>query len=245
MIGKSFFARTTPVFAAALNERSSLPPMSKTMPTFFFPASASATKSRVAHPPNNSEQQINRIRKSLRPMLIDYLRSGPLPFDQAHEARLLWPRRLSPTRFRRAIAVNIAINLDYRFNQRRRVRRVVCNPISRPHTRIHLFEFRFIIVISRDERIAGVQIFADLGVEAQADGVIDPVFQPSSPSAPIHHDAADLIGFDADDKAGAAGGDRASFARLRQEFRVVKNSRVAALRLYAGAEAFERPARRD
>src|SRR5215472_9584357 len=88
MIGKSFFARSTPVFAAALNERSSLPPMSKTMPTFFFPASASATKSRVAQPPSGSEQQINRTQRSLRPMLIDFLRVDHLLSDQAQEARI-------------------------------------------------------------------------------------------------------------------------------------------------------------
>src|SRR5262245_16689249 len=97
MIGKSFFARTTPEFAAALNERSSLPPMSKTMPTFFLPASASATKSPVAQPPNSSELQINRIQRSLRPMLIDFLRLDSLAPDQAREARLLLARRLSPT----------------------------------------------------------------------------------------------------------------------------------------------------
>src|SRR5262245_65826350 len=88
MIGKAFFARTTPVLAAALNERSSLPPMSKTIPTFFFPASASATKSRVAQPPNRSEQQINRIRRSLLPMLIDFLRLVSLSSGLAQEARL-------------------------------------------------------------------------------------------------------------------------------------------------------------
>src|SRR5262245_57538391 len=102
MIGKSRFARTTPVFAAALNERSSLPPMSKTMPTFFFPASASATKSRVAQPPNSSEQLINRTRRSLRLMLIDFLRLDSLSQDQAQEARLFVGGRLSLTRFWRA-----------------------------------------------------------------------------------------------------------------------------------------------
>src|SRR5262245_61453030 len=88
MIGKSFFARTTPVFAAALNERSSLPPMSKTMPTLFFPASSSAPKSRVAQPPSSSEQEINRIRRSFRPMFIDFLRLDSLAPDQARGARL-------------------------------------------------------------------------------------------------------------------------------------------------------------
>ena len=41
-MGKSFAARRTPFQAAALNERSSLPPLSKTMPTWILPGSPAA-----------------------------------------------------------------------------------------------------------------------------------------------------------------------------------------------------------
>ena len=42
MIGRSLAARCTPSHAAALKERSSLPPMSKTIPTLIFDLSSAA-----------------------------------------------------------------------------------------------------------------------------------------------------------------------------------------------------------
>ena len=62
-MSKSWLARFTPSHAAALNERSFLPPMSKTMPTLILPLSATASVE-VSHEVTAMiETKINKIDK--------------------------------------------------------------------------------------------------------------------------------------------------------------------------------------
>src|SRR5204862_4930583 len=61
-IGKSFCARLTPSQAAALNERSFLPPMSKTMPTLILQPSRFAS-TRFLHDENTIAKHARIIRQ--------------------------------------------------------------------------------------------------------------------------------------------------------------------------------------
>ncbi len=63
-IGRSFAARCTPCHAAALNERSSLPPISKTMPTLIFDLSSAADV--PPHPERDSAVKRSKHAKAQR-----------------------------------------------------------------------------------------------------------------------------------------------------------------------------------
>src|SRR5215467_9318940 len=84
MIGKSFAARLTPCHAAALNERSSFPPMSKTIPTWTLDLSSTdaevaerqALTAEIARMRVNSDFIARRLYSNYTHELVGFKRCG-------------------------------------------------------------------------------------------------------------------------------------------------------------------------